>query len=142
MEVITTGKQLAESIFGWDVVAKDWAGYEHGIELRTGDSVVGFVGLTTRIVQFEEYPRVVAGIGFVCVQDDWRNQGIATNLMKVAHFKAKANKIDWALLNAGYPDIYKRLGYYHADNLPAGWYVCELGDDKWPDPAVDLRGTW
>lgn len=139
--MIRTGHELAESIFGQDVVDRDWPGYEHGIELRTGLDVVGFVGLTTRVITIHDRPLTVAGIGFVCVEDVWRGQGIATSLMHAAHFKAK-HQLPFALLNAGYPEIYKRIGYYHAENLPLGWYVCELGTTRWPDGVVDLRGTW
>lgn len=139
--MIETGKQLAESIFGWEVVSRDWAGYEHGIELRTGAHVVGFVGLTTRTITVDDKPLTVAGIGFVCVEDFWRGMGIATSLMQAAHFKAK-HQLPFALLNAGHPEIYKRMGYHHPENLPLGWWMCELGEQRWPDGEVDLRGTW
>jgi GNAT superfamily N-acetyltransferase len=148
--MIETGKQLAESIFGQDVVDRDWAGYEHGIELRSGPDVIGFVGLTIRSIHMtwpgpeHEQDWQVAGIGFVCTANGYRGRGIATSLMKAAHWEAQRQALPYALLNAGYPEIYKRLGYFHPDNLPAGWYVCELPPcASWrPDLSVDLRGTW
>ena len=139
------GKELAATIFGQDLVDRDWAGYELGVELMVYGECVSYVGMTNRtiLVNDEEWP--VAGIGFVCTKPIYRGLGLATKLMTAAHSAALQAELPWAVLDAIDTPLYRRLGYWHPPNLAPNWWVKELDlpFTPWPGQAdVDLQGRW
>ncbi|MCU1494862.1 MAG: Acetyltransferase domain [Acidimicrobiaceae bacterium] len=132
---------LVRSVFGDEVVDRDFHGYEHAVSVHLGETMIGYVGVTDRVITLIDSAETVAGIGFVCTHPDCRNRGVMTFAMNIAHEEARRRGLSFALLNTGTPRLYPR--YRSAANLPLGWLVSELGALAWPDDLpVNLLGSW
>lgn len=135
---------LVRSVFGDEVVDRDFLGYEHAFEgsLFTEIGSIAYVGLTERIIGVDNHDMRVAGIGFVCVHPDHRGKGLMKSAMRIIHTRAEGLGLPFVLLWTGTPDVYASLDYRHPVNLPPLWLMHEL-DGDWPESAlIDLKGTW
>jgi predicted acetyltransferase len=133
---------LVRSVFGDEVVDRDFHGYEYAVRTYHEGMIV-YVGVTDRVIKVDDADVSVAGIGFVCVHPNYRLRGHMTFAMGIAHDKARERGLKFALLWTGTPEVYRKLGYFPRMNLPEAWLVHELTDKNWDQFAsVDLRGSW
>jgi aminoglycoside 2'-N-acetyltransferase I len=125
---------------------------------RSGDEIVGHLGIGTRVIAAGDQDVRVGGIGGVRTRESWRGKGIATLLLR----RAEEAMRDDLSLPFGFmtcrPEIapvYLRLGWREVagptvvgEGSEAKRYaglslILPLGDDAWPDGAIDLRGrSW
>ena len=125
---------------------------------RSGDEIVGHLGIGTRVVAAGDQDVQIGGIGGVRTRESWRGKGIATLLLR----RAEETMRDDLSLPFGFmtcrPEIapvYLRLGWQEvagptvvgagseAKRYAGLSLILPLADVTWPDGPIDLRGgSW
>ncbi len=122
--------------------------------LTGGQDVVAHVAAYERDVTIGGEPNRIAMLGDVAVASDLRRQGIARRAIDLAHRELKHRAIEFCVLFAYDPAIYRKNGYREMTNeirlldrdnmwrtlVYRGSMVCALGDRPWPDDFLDLKG--
>lgn len=124
------------------------------------DKLVGQAGLDYRVMNLNGELIRVLGVIDLCVKEEYRSQGIASQLLKYLDDFSQNNNIDFILLFADDPSVYKRNGFMSAHNecrwlkinddsmtsLSMGQEVIgelmikETGSLSWSDGSLDLLG--
>jgi predicted N-acetyltransferase YhbS len=129
----------------------------YSVICRSGDDVVGQVGIVERLVTCGGAAVRVAGIQSLAVAPDRRGSGASQRLMTAAMDEARRRGIGFGLLFClpGLADFYARLGWQRVDRAvtmrcAAGQSVpltakniamhLPLGDDPFPSGPIDLAG--
>ncbi|WP_456271928.1 GNAT family N-acetyltransferase [Bacillus sp. AK031] len=124
------------------------------------DVLVGQAGLDYRVMNLDGKLVRVLGIIDLCVKKEYRSQGIASQLLKYLDEFSVNKNIDFSLLFADDPSVYRRNGYVSAAN-ECRWLkindenlmsfaigeevigelmVKETGSIKWNEGSLDLLG--
>ena len=120
---------------------------------ETGD-VIGHAALHVRSVLFGEEPDTIGMIGDVAVAKDFRRLGLCRRLIEACHARLVRDHIDFSILFAYVPAVYRSSGYLLMQNethfldrdglwktfVYRGSMYCELSDRRWPNRTLDLRG--
>lgn len=85
------------------------------ITARDNNKLIGIVIVYTREVMFENRSINIGGIGYVCVHEDYRRKGVATQMMEKAMTELKEKGCDIAFLNfedeAVGSNLYAKFGF-------------------------------
>lgn len=93
-------------------------------------------------------------IGDVAVAKEFRRQGHCKKLVEAAHDYFSSKAIAFSVLFAFEPAVYVSSGYRLMENeiyfldednawktfVYRGSMYCELGDRRWPNQKIDMRG--
>lgn len=128
--------------------------------LHRGDAIVAQLGMEDRVIRMGEAPVRIFGVIDLCVARAWRGRGVASQLLRRVEVLGRTHGIDYLVLFADEPSLYRRHGYEYVPNTvrwlgidehrslkilekPQGdcFMVKALGARPW-DPAapVDLLG--
>ena len=121
-------------------------------------SLVGQMGVEYRVLGSQDGPLRIFGAIDVCVAPECRNQGIATQMLTWLEHLGQSSRVDFMILFALKPDLYRRNGFYAPMN-PLRWVkihehqILGIGEEvlpelmvkglsgkAWPSGMVDLLG--
>ena len=89
---------------------------DHQVIALHENKVVGIISYTIDTLRLGLFSLKLASIGAVSTHPDFRNQGIATNLLSLAESKMKAEEVDMVVIS-GDLNLYKRFGADHLSLL-------------------------
>ncbi|WP_214699660.1 MULTISPECIES: GNAT family N-acetyltransferase [unclassified Exiguobacterium] len=122
--------------------------------------VIGQVGLDFRVMNMNGEPIRVLGIIDLCVREEVRGRGVGRALMEEVIALGEAYPIDFLLLFADRPDLYKRIGFHTVSNA-CTWLkindenqttrgigeasfeelmIRQVGNKRWTEGTLDLLG--
>ena len=123
------------------------------------ESLIGHAAVAHRVISVSGEPVRIFGIVDVCVAPSYRNQGIASHLLREIESLASTNGVDALLLIADDPRLYLRNGFTAVtahvawlriheyknygvafEHLDEDVMVKQLGEEPWPDGPIDLLG--
>jgi len=128
--------------------------------VHSGDAIVAQLGMEDRVIRMGDDPVRIFGVIDLCVAGAWRGRGVASQLLRHVEALGRTYGIDYLVLFADEPSLYRRHGYGYVPNTvrwlgidehrslgileqPQGecFMVKALGARPW-DPAapVDLLG--
>lgn len=92
----------------------------------------------------------VAAVLYVCTDPDHRGHGYAKALVLSAHEEAASHRAAAFAVVLAPPQcrsFFEQFGYFHPDDAPDGFLVCELGGREkewaeWPAGSVRTPGNW
>lgn len=121
-------------------------------------TLVGQMGVEYRVLGSQDGPLRIFGAIDVCVAPECRNQGIATQMLTWLEHLGQNSRVDFMILFALKPDLYRRNGFYAPMN-PLRWVkihehqILGIGEEvlpelmvkglsgkAWPSGMVDLLG--
>ncbi len=73
--------------------------------------LIGHLGLEYRAIKIGDQLASIFGIIDLCVKEEYRRQGVATELLRTVEGKAVANDINFCLLFADEHKLYQNSGY-------------------------------
>ena len=117
-------------------------------------TVAGHLAAYEREVVIGDDRCLLGMIGDVAVEKAFRRQGHSKKLVQAAHDYFFGKSIPFSVLFAFEPEVYESSGYrlmeneiyfLDADNVwntfvYRGSMYCELGDQRWPNRKIDLKG--
>lgn len=124
------------------------------------DHLIAHVAVEHRIIGMAKEPKSIFGIVDLCVAKDYKNRGIARELLKRVETLGQECEIDFAVLFADDDRLYSQVGYQHISNVCRWLMINEhqtigvakrslsdcmmaksLGNQHWVEGEVDLMGT-
>ena len=121
--------------------------------------LVGQVGVDHRVIRVGNEARHIFGIVDLCVKSSMRGHGIGAMLLEVVEQRGRDGGVQHIVLFADDPRLYERQGFTKIETQVAYLAINErqnlgvqhrdlsdcmmakdLGDQTWPDGAVDLLG--
>ncbi|MDP1749278.1 MAG: GNAT family N-acetyltransferase [Reyranella sp.] len=121
--------------------------------LSSGGRLVGHFAAYVREVALGGEELAIGLIGGVAIDVRFRSQGLSKRLLREAHAFFGERALPFSVLFACEPARYRSSGYRPMTNetrfieggqwkqfVYRGGMVAELGERKWPDTLLDLRG--
>jgi hypothetical protein len=122
--------------------------------LGDDDRAVGHAAIYRRAISVGDETVTVGMIGGVAIDPGERRRGHVRTLMAEIHRQFAAEALPFSLLFAFVPAVYRSSGYREMTNTTRfrdhdgawkelvfrGGMVAELGDRRWPNLPIDLRG--
>ena len=122
--------------------------------------MIGQVGLDYRVMNLNQKPIYVLGIIDLCVQEQWRGQGVGRAILEEVIQVAEQRQVDFLLLFADNTNIYEQVGFQQVSNRCTWLQINEehqtirgigeavfdelmirpVGDRIWTDGPLDLMG--
>ncbi len=121
---------------------------------ETGENIIAHIAVYDKVLGTDDGLLPVAGVAEVCTHPDYRGQGRVRAILAEVHNWAKQQGFAWMMLFGSHA-IYGGSGYERAHNpiraldyKSGEWktetlkyaLICPLGNAKWPDGTLDLRG--
>ena len=128
--------------------------FQHFVTVDEKGIVVGNLAAYVRAVKHKDQEFQLGMIGDVATRTTHKKQGVAKSLVKAAHMYFAEQSIEFSVLFAYDPPVYKSSGYKMIENeirfvdgrgewrtlRIKGSMFCELGQAKWPAGEIDLCG--
>jgi GNAT superfamily N-acetyltransferase len=128
--------------------------------VHSDQTIVAQLGLEDRVIRVGADPVRLFGVIDLCVASEWRGRGIASKLLSSIEGLGRTHGIDYAVLFADDPSLYRRHGYEYVPNTVRWLGIDEhrsltileksqgdclmvkaLGERRWdPGAPVDLLG--
>ncbi len=121
-------------------------------------ALVGHMGVEYRVLGTNDGPVSIFGVIDLCVSPEYRNQGIASQMLTWLDKLGRETEVDFIILFALKPDLYRRNGFYAPMN-PLRWVkihehqIIGIGEEvlselmvkglkasPWPGGIIDLLG--
>jgi len=90
------------------------------------EDLIGHLGLEYRAIKIGDQWASILGIVDLCVKEEERRQGVATELLRAIEEKAVANGIHFCLLFADEHELYQNFGYTLLEN-ECVWFGIDEG---------------
>jgi predicted N-acetyltransferase YhbS len=127
---------------------------------QEGESVLGQLGIDTRIINVGGAILKIFGLIDLCVLPERRGSELASKLLGAAEMIALESSRDFMVLMADRPDLYERQGFQRVNSANGKWLAIEeresvalierdlcdcimvkpLGAKLWPSGEIDLLG--
>lgn len=118
------------------------------------EQLVGHLAAYERLVHLDGRQILIGMVGDIVVSTECRRQGVCKNLIAEAHLCFARRLIEFSVLFAYDPNIYRSSGYMPMRNLTRfvdrdgnskefvyrGGMVAELSGTPWPHEFLDLNG--
>lgn len=121
--------------------------------------IVGHLGIDHRMIRIGDSPVSIFGMVDLCVDSEYRGNGIGGKMLTQADIIARRNNIEFLFLMASDHALYESQGFHIVDGLCSWLRIDEhrnygvaveeirgemmvkpTGDTKWPTGPIDLLG--
>jgi RimJ/RimL family protein N-acetyltransferase len=155
-----TEPELQKSLSDWfqqefGTTGFTWAAPAHYAISEIGGELIGRLGIFDRVIEIADTSMRVGGIGGVITKPEWRQRGIARELLtRAAAFMSGELGVEFAILlcRREVAPVYAKLGWIRVDGptgfmqpsgmatYPRDTMVLRFTERQWPPGKIDMRG--